>query len=312
MRRILLPTLIVAVAVSLAGCTAGTKTGVDSVSPADSQAPQSESLPAPQSGSSDSRFAEGTEGFEGAPVPGAVAEQDRSVVTTGTVTVTAEEPLEAATDAVRIVESAGGRIDARTETAPQKGDRGSATLTVRIPTSSLTATLDKLKALGKTENVALTSVDVTTQVQDLDARISALRASVDRLTALLSTATDTDTLIKLETAISERQGNLESLEAQQRGLADQVSLSTIELWLISEADAPVETPDTFWSGLVAGWAAFTGFLGFLLVAAGVLLPWIVLAAIAAGVTLLIVRRRRRASAAVIAAGATESDATGAD
>jgi len=185
-------------------------------------------------------------------------------------------------------------------------------LTVRIPTSSLTATLDKLKALGKTENVALTSVDVTTQVQDLDARISALRASVDRLTALLSTATDTDTLIKLETAISERQGSLESLEAQQRGLADQVSLSTIELWLISEADAPVETPDTFWSGLVAGWAAFTGFLGFLLVAAGVLLPWIVLAAIAAGVTLLIVRRRRRASAAVIAAGATESDATGAD
>jgi len=312
MRRILLPTLIVAVAVSLAGCTAGTKTGVDSVSPADSQAPQSESLPAPQSGSSDSRFAEGAEGFESAPVPGTVAEQDRSVVTTGTVTVTAEEPLEAATDAVRIVESAGGRIDARTETAPQKGDRGSATLTVRIPTSSLTATLDKLKALGKTENVALTSVDVTTQVQDLDARISALRASVDRLTALLSTATDTDTLIKLETAISERQGNLESLEAQQRGLADQVSLSTIELWLISEADAPVETPDTFWSGLVAGWAAFTGFLGFLLVAAGVLLPWIVLAAIAAGVTLLIVRRRRRASAAVIAAGATESDATGAD
>ena len=312
MRRILLPTLIVAVAVSLAGCTAGTKSGVDSVSPADSQAPQSESLPAPQSGSSDSRFAEGAEGFEGAPVPGTVAEQDRSVVTTGTVTVTAEEPLEAATDAVRIVESAGGRIDARTETAPQKGDRGSATLTVRIPTSSLTATLDKLKALGKTENVALTSVDVTTQVQDLDARISALRASVERLTALLSTATDTDTLIKLETAISERQGSLESLEAQQRGLADQVSLSTIELWLISEADAPVETPDTFWSGLVAGWAAFTGFLGFLLVAAGVLLPWIVLAAIAAGVTLLIVRRRRRASAAVIAAGATESDATGAD
>jgi len=311
MRRILLPTLIVAVAVSLAGCTAGTQTGVDSVSPADSQAPQSESLPAPQSGSSDSRFAERAEGFEGVPVPGAaVAEQDRSVVTTGTVTVTAEEPLEAATDAVRIVEFAGGRVDARTETAPQKGDRGSATLTLRIPTASLTATLDKLKALGKTENVALTSVDVTTQVQDLDARISALRASVDRLIALLATATDTDTLIKLETAISERQGNLESLEAQQRGLADQVSLSTIELWLISEADAPVETPDTFWSGLLAGWAAFTGFLGFLLVAAGVLLPWIVLAAIAASVTLLIVRRRRRAAAATVAAD--EADATESD
>jgi len=295
MRRILLPTLVIAVAVSLAGCTANTQSDTTTL-PAQSgqQAPQSESLQAPDSAGS--RFAESSEGAVGD--AGAVVQQDRSVVTTGSVTVTAVEPIEAASEAVRIVEAAGGRVDARTETAPQKGDRGSASLTLRVPSTSLTATLDKLKALGKTENVALTSVDVTTQVQDLDARISALRASVDRLTALLSTATDTDTLIKLETAISERQGNLESLEAQQRGLADQVSLSTIELMLISVADAPVETPDTFWSGLVAGWAAFTGFLGFLLVAAGVLLPWIVLAALAAGVTVLVVRRRRSARAAV--------------
>jgi len=294
MRRILLPTLVIAVAVSLAGCTANTQSDTATLPAQSGQQPsQSESLQAPDSAGS--RFAESSEGAVGD--AGAVVQQDRSVVTTGSVTVTAVEPIEAASEAVRIVEAAGGRVDARTETAPQKGDRGSASLTLRVPSSSLTATLDKLKALGKTENVALTSVDVTTQVQDLDARISALRASVDRLTALLSTATDTDTLIKLETAISERQGNLESLEAQQRGLADQVSLSTIELMLISVADAPVETPDTFWSGLVAGWAAFTGFLGFLLVAAGVLLPWIVLAALAAGVTVLVVRRRRSARAA---------------
>ena len=294
MRRILLPTLVIAVAVSLAGCTANTQSDTATLPEQSGQQPsQSESLQAPDSAGS--RFAESSEGAVGD--AGAVVQQDRSVVTTGSVTVTAVEPIEAASEAVRIVEAAGGRVDARTETAPQKGDRGSASLTLRVPSSSLTATLDKLKALGKTENVALTSVDVTTQVQDLDARISALRASVDRLTALLSTATDTDTLIKLETAISERQGNLESLEAQQRGLADQVSLSTIELMLISVADAPVETPDTFWSGLVAGWAAFTGFLGFLLVAAGVLLPWIVLAALAAGVTVLVVRRRRSARAA---------------
>ena len=301
MRRILLPTLIAAVAISLAGCT-GTQFGTTTVDEqSDSQPPQSESLSAPQS--DDLRLAEGAVGDAGA-----VIQPDRSVVTTGSMTVTADEPLDAATEAVRIVEAAEGRVDARTETAPQQGDRGSATLTVRVPSSSLTATIDKLKTLGKTESVALSSVDVTTQVQDLDARISALRASVDRLTALLSTATDTETLIKLETAISERQGNLESLEAQQRYLADQVSLSTLELSLISVADAPVDNPDTFWSGLLAGWAAFTGFLGFLLVAAGVLLPWIVLAAIAAGITLLIVRRRRRraAAAAVAVAASAES------
>jgi uncharacterized small protein (DUF1192 family) len=274
MRRILVSTVLLAVAVSLAGCSASSSSS-DEVAPA-------------------------VRGSEPSVVEGAAAgdtaadlvAQDRSVVTSGTATITADDPLAAATEAVRIVEGAGGRVDARTESAPTDNDQGSANLTLRIPSSVLTATLDDLKALGKIGDVALTSVDVTTQSQDLEARISALRASVDRLTALLATATDTKVLIELESAISERQGNLESMEAQQRSLADQVSMSTIELALISVTDAPVAQPDTFWSGLAAGWGAFTGFVGFVLVAVGVLLPWIVAAGIATGAALMVVRRRR--------------------
>ena len=227
----------------------------------------------------------------------ALVPQDRAVVTSGTATVTADDPLAAATEAVRIVEGAGGRVDARTESAPTENDEGSANLTLRIPSSVLTATLDDIKKLGKLEDIALNSVDVTTQSQDLDARISALSASVDRLTALLASATDTKVLIELESAISERQGNLESMQAQQRSLADQVSMSTIDLALISVTDAPVAQPDTFWSGLAAGWGALTGFVGFVLVAFGVLLPWIVVAGIAAAVALLVIRRRRARPAA---------------
>ena len=282
MRRILIPTVLLAVTVSLAGCSASNLSASDEAAPG--RAPQTtdgttqvEGAEAGLMGTGDSRQADAA---------------DRSVVTTGTVTLTADDPIEAAGAATRIVESAGGRVDSRTETAPTKGNKGAATLTLRVPSATLTATLDKIKALGKNPDVALTAVDVTTQTQDLAARITALRASVDRLTALLSTATDTDTLIKLESAISERQGNLESMEAQQRQLTDQVSLSTIDLALVSEADAPVEQPDTFWSGLAAGWGAFVAFGGFLLVALGVLLPWITLAAAAAGITILIVRRRR--------------------
>jgi len=280
MRRFLVSTVLLAAAISLAGCSA-------------SQSASDESVPSVRDGSAPSVVEE--PGSADSAGGASLVEQDRSVVTTGTVTITAEKPLDAATEAVRIVEGAGGRIDARTETAPTKNNQGSASLSLRIPSPALTATLDKLKDLGKTENVALNSVDVTTQTQDLEARISALRASVDRLTALLSTATDTKVLIELETAISERQGNLESMEAQQRDLADQVSLSTVQLDLISVTDAPVEQPDTFWSGLVAGWGAFTGFVGFLLVAFGVLLPWIGVAAIAAVVVLLVVRWRRARS-----------------
>jgi len=288
MRRILIPAVLLAVAVGLAGCST-------------SQSASDTAAPSVRDGAQSSMTDDGAGGLvesEAGVVDGAaLVAPDRAVVTTGTVTVTAEDPIAAATEAVRIVEGAGGRVDARTETAPTKQTQGAANLTLRIPSSALTATVDALKKLGTSPNVSLSSVDVTTQTQDLDARIAALRASVDRLTALLATATDTKVLIELETAISERQGNLESMEAQRRSLADQVSLSTVDLALISVTDAPVEQPDTFWSGLAAGWGALTGFAGLLLVAAGVLLPWAALAAVGAGLVLLVVRRRRASRAA---------------
>lgn len=289
MRRILISTVLLAVAVSLAGCSAS------NMSASDQSAPNA--VPLTTEGTQLVKVEAGDFASSGRVVAG-VEQADRSVVTTGTVTITAKDPISAAGEATRIVEGAGGRVDARTETAPTEHNQGAATLTLRVPSATLTTTLDKLKALGKTQDVALSAVDVTTQSQDLDARITALRASVDRLTVLLTTATDTDVLIKLESAISERQGNLESMEAQQRQLADQVSLSTIDLQLVSVTDAPVEQPDTFWSGLAAGWGAFVGFVGFLLVAFGVLLPWIVVAGIVAAAVLFVLKWTRRRRAAV--------------
>lgn len=219
---------------------------------------------------------------------------DRQVIVTGWVTITVEEPMDASAEAVRITESVGGRVDGRTEYAPVNGDKGSATLTLRLPADDLTETLDKLKALGEVQEVSLNSSDVTMVTQDLDARISALSASIDRLLALLATASDTETLITLETAISDRQAQLESLESERRYYADQVSLSTVTLNLVSVADAPVEEPVTFIDGLVAGWNSFVAFFSGLVVVIGVLIPWLLLAGVITAVVLLLVRWRQRA------------------
>jgi hypothetical protein len=222
---------------------------------------------------------------------------DRQVITTGYVTITVDKPVDAAADAIRIVESTGGRVDGRSEFAPTEGNEGSATLTLRIPADSLDATLEKLRELGDVQEVSLDATDVTMETQDLDARITAMRASVDRLLALLQTATDTENLITLETAISDRQAQLESMESQQRYYADQISLSTVTLNLVSEYTAPPAQPDNFLDGLVAGWHAFVGFFAGLLVAIGVLLPWIILGGVIALVVIVLVKRRRRARVA---------------
>ncbi|MDJ0336165.1 DUF4349 domain-containing protein [Salinibacterium sp. G-O1] len=276
MRRILIfPAAAILATLALAGCTAN-------------------------SGASDQSG--GSMSSEGAPmisvegdkmVSDSIAESPRQVITTGYVTITVDKPVDAAAEAVRIVEQSGGRVDGRSESAPVNGNAGSATLTLRIPSSTLTATLDKLRALGAVQEVSLNSADVTMETQDLDARIKAMSASVDRLLALLSTATDTENLITLETAISDRQAQLESMESQRRYYADQVSLSTITVNLISEFIAPTPDPDNFFDGIAAGWASFVAFFAGLLVALGVALPWLVFLGLIALVIVVIVRRRTR-------------------
>lgn len=279
MRRTLtIPAALLLAALTLTGCSAGS---------AESAADYSES--GPGGGVSAPQLVEGGD----AAFENDEASVDRQVIVTGWVTVTVEQPREAATEAIRIAESIGGRVDGRSEYAPVDGDQGSATLTLRLPAESLTATIDKLTALGDVQEISLNSSDVTMATQDLDARIAALSASVDRLLALLATAEDTDTLIQLETAISDRQAQLESLQSERRYYADQVALSTITLNLVSVADAPSKQPDTFVTGIVAGWNAFVAFFQGLLVVLGVLLPWIVLAGLITALVVWLIKRKQR-------------------
>ena len=94
------------------------------------------------------------------------------------MTITVSHPADAADEATRIVESAGGRIDNRTEHAATDGGKGTASLTRADSVGQAHPTLDRLKTLGTVEDLAISSDDVTAQAQDLDARISALRTSV--------------------------------------------------------------------------------------------------------------------------------------
>jgi hypothetical protein len=222
---------------------------------------------------------------------GATADSDEKMIVTGYLTLTVERPAEAATEVAKIVERAGGRVDARSEQAPDGEDKGRAELTVRIPAENLTQTLDSIKKVGTVESVEQAKQNVTTEVRDLESRIKALSTSVDRLIAMMGDADTTADLISIESALSERQANLESLESQKRSLDDLVELSTFTIQLGTEADAPVDEPDTFLSGLATGWEAFVAFFSFLLVAFGVLLPWLLLVAIALVVIVLVVRRR---------------------
>jgi hypothetical protein len=222
---------------------------------------------------------------------------DRSVITTGWVSITVDDPIASAEAAADVAERAGGRIDHRTENPGTETQPASASLTLRIPSDELDAVVDELRALGDVNSVTMNATDVTQQRQDLDARIAALTASTDRLRQLLGTATSIADLIAIESELTTRQSELDSLTQQRDSLVDQIDFSTITVDFVTEAVTPDPTPDDFWSGVVAGWNALVAFARFIGTAFGVMLPWIAAALVAGGVIIGIVilatRGRRR-------------------
>jgi hypothetical protein len=298
MRRTILASGAVAALLLLAGCSASSGSASDSSSSGSGPVQMEPGQPGPaREGDSFSSEEGGVTDADGAAV-------DQSVITTGWVTITVDDPTAAAERAIEIVDAADGRIDSRSQQAGSDSQRSSAQLVVRIPADDVDETLESLKELGEVDQISLSSNDVTLQVRDLDAQIAALKASVSRLLELVDQAATTADLVELETAISDRQAQLDSLTSQKEYLSDQIAYSTITLDLAEKGALPSNVPGDFWSGLAAGWASLTAALGGLVVVIGVLIPWLLpLAVIAAVIVLIVLLSRRRPKPQPRASGA---------
>ncbi|HEX6888236.1 MAG TPA: DUF4349 domain-containing protein [Candidatus Nanopelagicales bacterium] len=138
-------------------------------------------------------------------------------------------------------------------------------LTVAVPVERYDEALAAARQTGEVVRLEQSSYDVATQVADVDARIEALEASLARLTALMDQANDVGDVIALEQAIAQRQSELDSLRAQQRALAEQTSMSTISLTLMSPDDAKASVDpsadQSWWDAFLEGLGQFWTWLG---------------------------------------------------
>ncbi|GAA4718048.1 hypothetical protein GCM10023216_02910 [Isoptericola chiayiensis] len=232
---------------------------------------------------------------------------DREIVVTGFVELTSPDPAASADELVRMVEQAGGRVEQLTE-EPTTPDRpGSASAIFRLPAERTTSAVEAFGDVAAVERVELSEDDVTSRGQNLDARISALTTSTDRLTELMGSAGSTEDLLEVERELAQRQAELDSLTAQREALSDQVAMSTIHV-SITARTAPVTAPSSgFVDGLATGWSALTATVGTVVLALGVLLPWLAIAA--AGYVAYRLVRRRRTEQAPPAGGPGEGGGT---
>lgn len=223
------------------------------------------------------------------------------IVRTGDISVEVDEIPSAANRLTALVSAAGGSIGSDQRYGPLAGDgtNGSADLMVRVPPDRFEDLLETISELGEELSRAVAADDVSTVVADVDARVASLQNSVNRLLALAAQAVSVSDLIAIETELSARQSELESLQAQQRALADQVSLATLSVRLTA-ASQPEPEETGFLASLNNGWNALL-FAGRGLVSIiGLLLPWLVLLALIAIPLWFLIRRRRSSAAPAMA------------
>lgn len=213
------------------------------------------------------------------------------VITTGYLSMSADEPSAVADEISDVVVASGGRVASRSDYTPVDYGQPSAYLEVRIPSSDLDATVAAITDLGEVQEISVNTVDVSLQKVDLDARIEVLEAAIERLATLLASAETTADLITIESALAERQAELDSLQSQRDYLSDQTLFATLSINVITPADATPSDPDGFVDGLVRGWEGVLAFFAGTVVWAGILVPWLGLAGVVVGVFWAIARVR---------------------
>jgi len=166
-----------------------------------------------------------------APAPAAddgttAVRDDAKIIRTGQLQLQVADVADATARARAAIAAVGGYIGS--SQISREGDDIYATVTYRIPSDRWDEGLEALRALATEVLYEQTdAIEVTSQIVDLDARITNLRASERALQAIAAEATRISDVLEVQARLTDVRGEIERLVAQKTGLEDQVGYGTL-------------------------------------------------------------------------------------
>jgi uncharacterized protein DUF4349 len=158
----------------------------------------------------------------------AVFRDDAKIVRTGSLSLQVEDlaaSVRAARDAVR---GLNGYVAGSSQ--KNDGENSIAEVTYRIPSDRWDEGLDAIRKVAKKEiGEQTSSVEVTGQLIDLEARIANLRASEKAFQAIAAQATKISDILEVQNQLTNVRGQIEQLDAQRSHLSDQASYGTLNV-----------------------------------------------------------------------------------
>jgi Domain of unknown function (DUF4349) len=152
--------------------------------------------------------------------------ESTQIVRTGQLSLEVNDLDAAVSQAQAAVVGLGGYVDSSNRSGT--GDFAAASITFRLPVARWDEALSDVRKIGsKVLSEQTGTSDVTTQVIDLDARISNLQSTETALQGIMTRATVITDVIAVENQLSDTQGQIEELTAERDHLKDQAAMSTL-------------------------------------------------------------------------------------
>ncbi len=178
-------------------------------------------------------------------------------------------------------------------------DTRDANLTIRIPADNLDAFLSEVSEASNVISRNDSVTDVTLQYVDLESKKEALLVEQERLLELMEEAATIEDIIALESRLSEVRYELESMESRLRTLDNQISYSTVYLYIQEVAKLTPVKEQTIGEKIVTGFTESLYGVGNGLLNFGIgfiiKLPYIVVWAVVIVVCVLVVKAIRKAN-----------------
>lgn len=192
---------------------------------------------------------------------GAVQQTDRKLVRSANMTIRTNAFDDALTHVQDQLNTMGGYI----ENLYQYGEEvRRISLTMRVPSQQLDAFLLSMEGTGKVTDRSESTIDMTTQYYDNEARLKTLYEKRDRLNELLAQAENVADLIEIESAIADTQYQIDSYETSQRSIDRQVDMSMVSLTLVEQQQTVINPELSLGERIRAGFADSITWLGELL------------------------------------------------
>ena len=194
------------------------------------------------------------------------------------------------------VEANGAWLESTSLYGTEKDHDRTADYTVRVPVGSYRTFLAAVGDAGSVLNISESAENITSSYIDVQARLSALEAQRDRLNALADQAETTADLLEIESQLSDVQYQLENYTRQLRSMDQQVSYSTVDIYL-REVATLTPTGTTFGErvadAFAGGWHGFVAFLQGFVLAVIYLWPVLLVVGIIVALAVTLTKRRRK-------------------